>query len=154
MDGQVDVGIADSSWHDIALLAIDHFLDLLHGPWRVKQGLSKREMPRELHIVLRHDHHESLLWLFNLHKVQDLQVVLVDLVSQRIRANVDDVDVWVLDTEYPRDLCILLLLEFLGRHSLELSDRIRIDMDFNALLVLDLPPSVLELMLHFSPNSD
>ena len=85
--------------------------------------MGQREVARELHVVLRDDYHEPLLWLFDLHQIQNLQIVLVDLVRQRIRTDVNDVYIWVLDTEDPRDLCILSLLELLDGGPLELCHR-------------------------------
>lgn len=110
-------------------------------------------MPWKLDVVLRNDNHESLLRLLDLHQIQNLQIVLIDLMSQRIRTDVNDIDIWILDAEDPRDLRILPLLELLDGHPLEFCDRVRIDVNLNALLVLYCLPGVLELVLHLVPDS-
>lgn len=48
---------------------------------------------------------------------------------------------------------ILSLLKLLNRRPLELCDRIRINVNLDALLVLDRLPGVLELVLHLVPDT-
>ena len=69
-------------------------------------------------VIFRHDYSESFLWLLNLDKLQDLQVIVVYLICQWIRTNINHINIGVLDAEYSCYLHILFLLEFLNRHSL------------------------------------
>ena len=67
-------------------------------------------MAMESHIVLRNDQVESLGWLFNFNKLEDLHVVFEDFACESVRSNIDNVDVWVFNREYSGDLGVLFLL--------------------------------------------
>lgn len=111
-------------------------------------------MARELDVVLWHDDLEAALRFLDLDQLQDLQVVVVDVVRQRERAYIDDVHVWVLDAKYSRNLLIFLLLELFDGEPLVLTNTHTIDMDFNALILTDVRPALLELVLHLAPDAD
>lgn len=106
----------------------------------------------ETDIVLGDNQVESLCWLLDLYQLQNLHVVLVDLRGECVGTDVDDVNIGVLDGEDSHNLSILLLLQFLDRHALHLRDREGVDVDFNAFLLLDFGPAVLELFLHVPPD--
>ena len=95
---------------------------------------------------------ETTFWLFKLHKFKDLHVVLVYFTGKRIWTDVDDIDVGVLDSKDSHDLIVLLLLELFDGHSPALSDRVRVDMYLDTLLLSDLGPLALELSLHVAPD--
>ena len=80
-------------------------------------------MLMEAHVVLWHDQMESLRWLLTFNERQDLHVVLEDFAGERVRADVDHVDIRVFDGENSRDLRVLLLLELLNSHSLHFGNR-------------------------------
>lgn len=107
----------------------------------------------EAHIVLWHDQMESLSWFLDFNELQDFHVILEDFASERVRADVDHVDIGVFDGENSRDLRILLLFELLNSHSLHLGNRERVNVNLNSLLRLDIRPASLELFLHIAPNS-
>ena len=55
------------------------------------------DMAAELIVILWHNYREALLRVFDLNEFENLEVVVVDLTSQREGTNVNDVHVWVLD---------------------------------------------------------
>ena len=120
LNRQLDVCIIDFARHDVALLPVDHLLDRGHGSWRVEQSLRQTEVAWELDVVLWDHYFESPRRLLNLNELEDLLIVVLDVAGERERANVDDVDIGVLQTEDPADLGVFLLLELLDGHSLEL----------------------------------
>ena len=109
-------------------------------------------MLSESDIVLWDDQMEALGWLFDLDQLEDLHVVLVDFTGQGEWTDVDDIDVGVLDSKDSHDLIVLLLLELFDGHSPALSDRVRVDMYLDTLLLSDLGPLALELGLHVAPD--
>ena len=77
-------------------------------------------MLREFHIIFRDNDVESLVCPVDLNKLQDLEVVLVDIIGQSERTNVNHVNVGVFYREDTRDLRVLLLLQFFSGKALQL----------------------------------
>ena len=61
-------------------------------------------MLREFHVVLRDDNMKSLICIVNFDEFQDLKIVLVDIISESERTDVDDIYIGVFDREYSCNL--------------------------------------------------
>ena len=106
----------------------------------------------ELGEVFWYNDGEPLLRLFYLDQLKNLKVVVVDLTGKWEWANVDDIDIRILDSEESGNLGVLFLLIFFNRHSLPLIDGERIDMDLYPLLVSSFTPLIDKVLLHLLPN--
>lgn len=106
----------------------------------------------EVNIILRHNVVESFERLFDFNQLKDLQIVLRNLTSECIRADIDDVNIGVFETEHPGDLRILSLFVLIQTEALAFRHRVAIYVDFNSALRLDLSPALFKFRLHFSPH--
>jgi hypothetical protein len=68
-------------------------------------------MPVEFDVVFWYNHTEPFLRFLNFYEFQNLEVIIVDFVGQRERANINDINIWILDAKNSRNLSILLLFE-------------------------------------------
>jgi hypothetical protein len=109
-------------------------------------------MLRKFDIILWNNYVESLVSSVYFNEFQDFQIVFVNIVCKCKRANVDYINIWILHREYTSDLRILLLLQLFSCQSLQLRERIRVNVNFYSFLCFNLPPFVFELFLHFSPH--
>ena len=122
LDGQLDVIGSDLARYDISLFPLDYLLHFVESFGGVQHGLGKRQVPLESWIILRHYNVETRFWVLNFDELEDFQIILVDLIRQRVRADVDNIDIRVLDREDAHDLRILLLLQLLYREAAQLCD--------------------------------
>ena len=111
-------------------------------------------MLRELDIVLRNNNIESFLWSFNFYKFEDLDVVLVNIISQCEGRDIDDIYIRIFYREDSSYLRVFFLLELLYRESLEFRNRVAVDVDFYSLLSLNIRISFLEFFHHLSPHCE
>lgn len=109
-------------------------------------------MLMEVHIIFRYNVVESFEGLFDFNQLKDLQVVLGNFTGECIRANVDDVNIGVFETEHPSDLRILSLLVLIQAEALTFRHRVTVDVDFDSALRLDLRPALLKFRLHLPPH--
>ena len=143
------------AWHDIGLAcspALNDLLNTLQSLGRKQEGLGKTEMLREFYIVLRDYNVESLVCGIYFHQFKDLKIVFVNIVSEGEGTHIDYIDIRVLHREYASYLRVLLLFEFLHGKSLELTERVRVNVYLDAFLLLDFRPFDFELFLHFPPD--
>lgn len=109
-------------------------------------------MGLELHVVFGDDDVQSVGCIGDFPQVKNLHVVLGNLGCQQEGRHVDDVDVWVFQSENSRNLGVFPLLIFLETHASQLCDAERVYMDFDSALLLDCRPANFELLLHFFPH--
>lgn len=107
----MEIVLGNLAWNDVGLVTIDELLNLKHGLRRVKEGLRQTEMPVEFHVVFWYNHTEPLLRFLDFYEFQNLEVIIVDFVGQRERANINDINIWILDAKNSRNLSIFLLFE-------------------------------------------
>ena len=111
-------------------------------------------MSLKLDIILWYNDRKPRSRVLNLNQLQYLLIVGLYLLGERVRANVNHIDVRVFYTENPCHLRILSLLELFNRHSLHFANAEGIYVNFHPWLLLDGVPSKFELFLHFAPNFD
>ena len=109
-------------------------------------------MRLKFHVVLWDDGPETFLGFFNFHKFENFRVVFGHFRCQGVWTDVDDVHVGIFKIKYPGYLRIFLLLIVINTPAFIFSDWIRIDMDFQTFLLLDLWPTPFKLILHLSPD--
>jgi hypothetical protein len=109
-------------------------------------------MAVETDVVFWHDGPEALLRFLDFYKFQNFGVIFAHFTGQRVGADVDNIYVGVFQVENTGDLCIFFLFILVNRQTFCLCNRIRVDMDLESPLLLDLRPALLKLLLHFAPN--
>jgi hypothetical protein len=109
-------------------------------------------MAWELDVVFRHNNVKATAWVFDLNKLENLHVVLLNFLSKSVGTDVDNIYIWVLHTKDSRDLGVFLLFELFNAQSSDLADTITVDVDFNSFCSFHLRPAFLELILHVSPH--
>jgi len=126
LDWQLDVIFSNFAWYYICLLAVDKVLNLTQGFWWVKHSLGQTKMLMEAHVVFRDNQVEPFGRLFDLNKLQDLHVVLIDFACQCVWTNVNYINFRIFHREDSCDLCVFLLLELFNSHTFHLGDWERI----------------------------
>jgi len=107
----LEIVLSNLAWNDVGLVTVNKLLDLKHGLGRIEECLRQTEMPVEFDIVFWYNHTEPLLRFLDFYEFQNLEVIIVDFVGQRERANINDINIWILDAKNSRNLSVLLLFE-------------------------------------------
>ena len=106
----------------------------------------------ELDIVLWDYNVETLVCIINFDKLKNLKIVLVNIICECERTNINHIYIWILNRENTSYLRVFLLLQLLYCKSLKLREGKGIYMNFHSLCSLNLSPFHLEFLLHFAPD--
>jgi hypothetical protein len=108
----------------------------------------------EFYVVLRNDNVQSTRCIFDFNQFQYFHVILAYLWCHKIGCNIDNINVWIFQTEDSRKLTIFALLILLKTHSSQVRNTETVNMDFDATLITDGRPGLLEFFLHFRPDAE
>jgi hypothetical protein len=136
----------------VSLLSSNDISDLIESQRRVEQCTRQAEMGLETNVILRHNDGKSALWVFNFDKLQNFEVIIVNLIRQREWTHIDNIYIRILHTEKPCYLGIFFLLILFEGHSLMLPDRKRVYVYLNPSTLLDMVPISFKVILHLCPD--